>query len=457
MGNCVMLAPKPSSIPTLALNARPKNTGLQAPVATCNVTSEENITNGKSSGASEITDLRLAMKGLQIVCNCATEQPNDTKYLHDTDHDADDTDDQHADRNDRTESRGALYEKQDFTGFEKITYEKTDAIRGLIYDAIKPTVLFQNYAKQEVLGIVDIFEQLSFKKGECVIRQGEDGDDFFVVESGELSAHVTVKEDEGDHSEVKVWDYSAGSAFGELALIFGSPYAATIRATTDCKLWSLSRLACRSVVSQVRYEEYNQKKAAIEKYFVKDRPFTDVFDRRQIMDLTISARSHTYEKGCVILQQGQTCNAFYFVKNGVIETYRNEEKMATVVKANEVFGITSLLPGERSPLTYQAASSVIVYYLTKGDFEATVGSVTDVFGGNSVIRNIAENNIENFDQDVTLVLAAMNTPVKYEMANRYKYSHYSKEQVGAHQLTLFNPVENRSALKLGEGRTQDTG
>ena len=35
--------------------------------------------------------------------------------------------------------------------------------------------------------------------------------------------------------------YGSGDSFGELALLYGAPRAATVRASKECKLWSLDR------------------------------------------------------------------------------------------------------------------------------------------------------------------------------------------------------------------------
>ena len=41
--------------------------------------------------------------------------------------------------------------------------------------------------------------------------------------------------------ETKVVSLSEGSGFGELALIYGTPRAATVLAGTDVKLWGIDR------------------------------------------------------------------------------------------------------------------------------------------------------------------------------------------------------------------------
>jgi len=88
------------------------------------------------------------------------------------------------------------------------------------------------------------------KAGSTVIKQGDEGELFYVVESGELDITVSMREGVTE-SEVHVGvPYVTGSAFGELALMYGSPRAATIRAKQDCILWNIDRRAFRGITGQ---------------------------------------------------------------------------------------------------------------------------------------------------------------------------------------------------------------
>ncbi len=120
--------------------------------------------------------------------------------------------------------RAALYEKADFESFKKKVYKKSDEIKQLIIDSIKTNALFQNDTDDEINEFVDVFRPVELKKGDVVIKQGNKGEDFYVIESGELAIQVTVGDGE-ERSEVKVGDYGPGSTFGELALMFDSPRA----------------------------------------------------------------------------------------------------------------------------------------------------------------------------------------------------------------------------------------
>ena len=85
----------------------------------------------------------------------------------------------------------------------------------------------------------DAFIEENFKAGSVVIRHGEEGNKFYLVEEGEL---VATKVFGLGHEEAKeVMHYKAGDYFGERALIRNEPRAANVIAKTDCKLVSLDR------------------------------------------------------------------------------------------------------------------------------------------------------------------------------------------------------------------------
>jgi len=80
-------------------------------------------------------------------------------------------------------------------------------------------------------------QKRTYSEGEQVIKQGDDGNEMYIVEKGQLNCTKTIE----DGSEMQIRTYVEGEAFGELALMYNVPRAANIRATTACTLWALDR------------------------------------------------------------------------------------------------------------------------------------------------------------------------------------------------------------------------
>lgn len=94
------------------------------------------------------------------------------------------------------------------------------------------------------------------RASEAIIRQGDEGDNFYIIDEGEVEVYV---------NNVPVVVLGEGCSFGELALIYGTPRAATVIAKTDCKLWAIDRDTYRRILmgSTIRkrkmYEEFLSK------------------------------------------------------------------------------------------------------------------------------------------------------------------------------------------------------
>ncbi len=75
-------------------------------------------------------------------------------------------------------------------------------------------------------------ESVAVAAGTAVVREGEPGDEFYIVEEGALA--VTV----GGEARTPI---HAGGFFGEIALLRETPRTATVTATTDCRLLTVER------------------------------------------------------------------------------------------------------------------------------------------------------------------------------------------------------------------------
>lgn len=104
---------------------------------------------------------------------------------------------------------------------------------------------------------------------------------------------------------------SEGGSFGELALIYGTPRAATVRAKSDVKLWGIDRDSYRRILmgSTIRkrkmYEEFLSRVSILESL--------DKWERLTVAD---SLETCSFEDGETIVKQGAAGDDFYIILEG---------------------------------------------------------------------------------------------------------------------------------------------
>ncbi len=122
--------------------------------------------------------------------------------------------------------------------------------------------MFQALDDKDKEIVVNAMDERKAKPGEYIIKQGEEGDDLYVVESGVLSCSKLFS---GNTGPTFLKKFQPGDAFGELALLYNAPRAATIIADTDCVLWSLDRNTFNHIVKDAaskkreKYESFLTK------------------------------------------------------------------------------------------------------------------------------------------------------------------------------------------------------
>jgi cAMP-dependent protein kinase regulator len=128
-----------------------------------------------------------------------------------------------------------------------------------------------------------------------VIRQGEDGDNLYVVDSGELDCFRRFTE-KGEDKFLKT--YVGGESFGELSLLYNAPRAATIKAKTNAILFSLDRDCFNNIVKEaavkkrIKYEDFLSKVELLDQM--------DSYERSQVCD---ALKERGFKSGEYIIKQ----------------------------------------------------------------------------------------------------------------------------------------------------------
>jgi hypothetical protein len=109
-------------------------------------------------------------------------------------------------------------------------FAKPETSKNFLFEALSTHYLFEALGPEDMTRIIDCMRPTFAAFGEVIIKQGDSGDLFFCLETGTAVATVNDKE---------VFTYEPSGCFGELALIYNSPRAASVTAKSACKLWAL--------------------------------------------------------------------------------------------------------------------------------------------------------------------------------------------------------------------------
>lgn len=103
---------------------------------------------------------------------------------------------------------------------------------------LRGSELFENQPEEVLKAVLLQGHLLDFGAGQVVCRQGEQGDQLFIVKSGVLEVLANQK-DGGEPLPVAY--LGAGEVMGELALLTGSPRSATVRAPEHAELFVVDK------------------------------------------------------------------------------------------------------------------------------------------------------------------------------------------------------------------------
>ncbi|KAL8580945.1 hypothetical protein ACOMHN_017512 [Nucella lapillus] len=271
-----------------------------------------------------------------------------------------------------------VYNEEDAAHYVKKVVPKDDKAMAALMKAIARNVLFSHLDDSEKSDIFDAMFPVEHKDGEVIIQQGDEGDNFYVLDQGEVDIYV--KDD-------LVGTIGEGGSFGELALIYGTPRAATVKAKGDCKLWGIDRDSYRRILmgSTIRkrkmYEDFLCKVSILENL--------DKWERLTVADALEPVQ---FEDGKEIVRQGDPGEDFFIIIEGTAAVYQTKKDGGEPVEVgclntSDFFGEIALLLDRPRAATVVARGPLKCVKLDRGRFERVLGPCSDYLK-----RNIKQYN-----------------------------------------------------------------
>ena len=245
----------------------------------------------------------------------------------------------------------------------------------------KSTLLKSLDGDQKDLIIKAFAGPVEVSKGEDIIVQGDMGDIFYLIEDGHVDVYIKKKDQNGDLVDTKVHTYSPGNSFGELAIMYNTPRAATCRAQTDCVLWTLDRVSFKAIIVSA-----NMQKRELFQGFLKQIPILESLTEMEIMTLADSLVEERYDDDQKVCCQGDSGDYFYIIKSGSAvcsQTDTNgEEKVVANLKVGDYFGEIALLTNKPRQATVTAHDNLMVLSIDRATFSRVLGCMDKILQRN---------------------------------------------------------------------------
>jgi len=204
---------------------------------------------------------------------------------------------------------GEFNKKESFTA--KVI-PKSEDTKTRILILLRNSILFKNLDTVETEIVMGAMEEKEYQAGQTVIREGDGGDVLYMVEQGEFDC---LKKIDGQDKWLKA--YTTGDAFGELALLYNAPRAATIKAKTDGKLFQLDRVTFNHIVKEAAEKKRALFETTLKKVELLDS--IDPYERSQICDVL---KEFTFNPGEYVIRQGDIGDSFFIVVTGKLVAER---------------------------------------------------------------------------------------------------------------------------------------
>lgn len=187
-------------------------------------------------------------------------------------------------------------------GYKPPVFSKTPEEQAFIKEALKHNFVFDNLSDQELNVIVDAHEPYDVEKNATIIKEGDKGDYFYVLNEGKVKYMIGDKQ---------VGDGKRGNSFGELALLYSAPRAASVVSTTPCKLYRLDQITFRSILQSHTVSADMEKMELLRQVdFLKD------LDPQDVHKLSAAMKPRSFKQGTTIVKKGDEGDVFYVIRSG---------------------------------------------------------------------------------------------------------------------------------------------
>ncbi|KAI7790957.1 putative cAMP-dependent protein kinase type II-alpha regulatory subunit-like [Triplophysa rosa] len=277
-----------------------------------------------------------------------------------------------------------------------VVHHKTEEQRRRLQDTCRDILLFKTLQQDQFSEVLDSMFEVLVKPHECIISQGDDGHNFYVIERGVFD--IVIQKDGVSRC---VGQYDNKGSFGELALMYNTPRAATIISTQDGALWALDRATFHTLIVKM-----NAKKRKMYERFIESVPLLTSLQLSERMKLVDVLGMKSFKINEQIIKQGDKADCFYIVESGEVKIMIqsktaagrrvNEEVEIAHCTAGQYFGELALVTNKPRAASVYASGETRCLVIDVQAFERLLGSC----------KEILKRNISHYEQQLVALFGS---------------------------------------------------
>lgn len=258
-------------------------------------------------------------------------------------------------------------------------FPKTESQKEWLSKALRSHFLLANLADTEMTSLVNAMEREQVPVGTMIIQQGEDATTntsyLYVIEEGKVAFYQTTTT--GTNTQKQVGTAASGEIFGELALLYDAPRAASCVAFNEVAVWKVQAHTFRTLMAQHAHQQYTQLYQV-----VRQIPLFQSLDDATVSRFVNSMTTVHWEAKQRIVQKGQVGNVFYILIQGHVRIHDiglgDSEAAEQRLGPGEWFGERALLTGEPRAANVTAVTDATTLAMDRKTFETTLGPLREL-------------------------------------------------------------------------------
>uniref|UniRef100_A0A8D3AAG0 cGMP-dependent protein kinase n=1 Tax=Scophthalmus maximus TaxID=52904 RepID=A0A8D3AAG0_SCOMX len=244
------------------------------------------------------------------------------------------------------------------------SYSKTKESNDLIQRALMDNDFMKHLEHGQILTIMECMRPTSLSRGCCVIQEGDDGSEVYVLEEGKVEVAKQGK---------KLCSIGPGKVFGELAILYNCTRTATVTALTDVRLWAIDRQGFQTIMMRtglIKLSQYTD--------FLRSVPSFQSLPEDVLSKLADVLEETHYSEGDYIIRQGASGDTFFIISEGQQNTAGDEQVAEKTLSKGDWFGEQALKGEDVRLASVTAAGDVTCLVIDRESFKQLIGGLDDV-------------------------------------------------------------------------------